>query len=107
MVDVAPVVFAASYDVKNLPAVARLLRGFPEFLRGTSQRDAEEYVWMAPQRDGYSQRAMPVATVRLSGQTLRIECPKRHALRAMQVLMDSLMGAQIRLQVVEGSEAGA
>ncbi|MCZ7647349.1 MAG: hypothetical protein M5U26_19175 [Planctomycetota bacterium] len=84
--------FSVDYAVQNIPAVSRVLRGMPEFARGVWRGGLEEFIWMVPQGGGVSQ---PVATVRLSDGNLRLECQSRHALRAMQVLIDSLVGAHL------------
>lgn len=85
----------ARFVVTNLPAVARVLRNLPEFSRGRPLVDAEEFVWLVPQTRRGTMLREPVATVRLSGQTLLVECRTRHALRAMEVLLESLAGSYL------------
>jgi hypothetical protein len=95
MLEQPPIVFASKYVVTNLPAVTRTLRNLPEFSRGQSSSSAEEFIWMVPQTRGGATVQEAVATVRLEDGFLFVECRSRHALRAMRVLLDSLVGVHI------------
>lgn len=95
MVDLAPAPFTVCYEVRNIPAVSRVLRGLPEFARGAFRPDLEEFVWRVPQGDATRMNFESVATVRLGGNKLQIECRSRHVLSAMQVLVDSLVGPHL------------
>ncbi len=89
--------YSAQYFVRNLPSVSRTLQGLPEFSRTRLTREFEEFVWMVPSYQWSVTVAEPVATVKLGRDSLRIECHTRHALRAMQVLFDSLVGTELEL----------
>ncbi|MCW8131320.1 MAG: hypothetical protein KIS92_13305 [Planctomycetota bacterium] len=95
MVDLEPVLYRARYAVTNVPAVARTLRNLPEFTRGRPMVDAEEFIWIVPQARHGRTVNEPVATVRLSGCDLLVECRSRHAMRAMRVLIESLVGYHV------------
>lgn len=88
--------FSAEYMVRDIPSVTRALRNLPEFRRSDSAPDKEEFVWVLPQNNPHNKMvAAPVATVSLDGELLRIESHSRHVLRAMQVLVDTLVGAYL------------
>lgn len=88
--------FSAEYLVRDIPSVTRALRNLPEFRRSDSAPDKEEFVWVLPQGNPHNKMvAAPVATVSLDGELLRIESHSRHVLRAMQVLVDTLVGAYL------------
>lgn len=89
--------YCAQYTVRNIPFVSRTLQGLPEFSRSRLTREVEEFVWTVPSYQRTVTMLGPVATIKLGGDTLRIECHSRHALRAMQVLFDSLVGAELEL----------
>lgn len=95
MVDIESILFRARYAVSNVPAVARTLRNLPEFTRGRPMVDAEEFIWIVPHARHGRTVNEPVATVRLSGTDLQIECRSKHALRAMRVLIESLVGYHV------------
>jgi len=85
----------AQYAVKDQSALTRALRNLPEFTRGKPRVDAEEFVWVVPQNRRGLVVHEPVATVRVGSGTLTVECHSRHALRAMLVLIESLVGAHL------------
>ena len=87
--------FSAVYNVQNLPAVSRSLRGLPEFSRGTHRPDGEEYIWRVPNTALGPRHTKAVASVWLSGNSLTIECQSRPVLKAMQVLVQTLAGGQL------------
>ena len=95
MLDVPPVLFSTKYAVTNMPAVARTLRNLPEFSRGRPMTDAEEFIWIVPQSRGGLTVPEAVATVRLESGFMFVECRSRHALRAMRVLIESLVGYHV------------
>jgi hypothetical protein len=87
-----PASFKVCYAVADLSRFSRALRGLREFAPGALHPDTEEYIWMAPRPASRNGGPRPVATVRLSGRGVEIESRSRHALHAMQALVEGLGG---------------
>lgn len=87
--------YSAQYTIRNGKAVARTLQNLPEFQRTRLTPEGEDFIWVAPRSRGVAALGRPVATVRLRGETLSVHCESQPALRAMQVLLDILMGAEL------------
>ena len=66
-----------------------------EFWRDRVRPECEDFIWMVPQHALGKASPQPVAAVRITGRTLRIECPNRHTFAAMQILVDCLVGEEI------------
>jgi hypothetical protein len=92
-----PAPFKVCYAVEDLTKLSRALRGLREFAPGSLHPDTEEYIWMAPQPASRNGGPRPVATVRLSGRGVEIECRSRHAMHAMQALVEGLGGDRAML----------
>jgi hypothetical protein len=90
--------FKACYQVENINLYLNALAQLPEFARGKATSDAvEEYLWLAPINGLGAKQGGPVATIRLSGQTLEIHSESRKGIQALRVLIEELGGSKVRL----------
>lgn len=85
----------AEYAIRDPSSVSHALSSLKEFKRGRIHPDSEDFVWMVPQSHLGKSTPQPVAAVRISGKTMRIECPNRHTFRAMQILVDCIVGSEL------------
>lgn len=93
----APAPFRVCYHVQDTALFSNALTRLPEFSRGLAA-NGEEFIWLAPLHGTASKSIQPVATIRLSVDTVEIESQSRKGLQAMQILIEELGGKQVRLK---------
>lgn len=96
--EMTPSAFKACYQVQDAGLYANAFSRLPEFTRGkVAANTGEEYIWLAPVNGLGAKPGRPVATIRLSGQTLEIHSESRKGLQALRVLVEELGGSGVRL----------
>ncbi len=87
--------FTTEYTVRDPMKILRTLRGLPEFARGRNTSEGEEFLWVVPQSSMGHSEPKAVAAVRLTGGNLQVGCPNKHTQRAMQILLECIVGGEL------------
>jgi hypothetical protein len=84
--------YSARYEVSDTPAFCRAVRALPELVRSHTRSLSEEWIWMVPRYNARGMSTEPAGVLKLNGTVLQIESANRHALSAIKILLQSLVG---------------